>query len=104
MNIGVEGRADNISHLLRPQRVRKVKVFGKSKAKELAKAAKDILSGKLPIDPDLAKLCHEGKVEKYSSGAVSELFAKMVTALNGKAYVGNSAMGGHVVMRPIILA
>jgi hypothetical protein len=39
----------------------------------------------LPFDLDLAKLRDEGKVEKYSSGTVSELFAKMVTALNGKA-------------------
>jgi len=36
----------------------------------------------LPIDPQLAKLCDEGKIERYSSDAVSELFANVVAALN----------------------
>jgi hypothetical protein len=35
----------------------------------------------LPIDPELAKLCDEGQIEKYSSDAVSELFANVVIAL-----------------------
>jgi hypothetical protein len=36
----------------------------------------------LPIDPELARLCDEGEIEKYSSDAVSELFANVVAALN----------------------
>jgi len=39
----------------------------------------------LPIDPELARLCDEGKIEMYSSDAVSELFANVVAALNGKS-------------------
>jgi hypothetical protein len=38
--------------------------------------------GRLPIDPELARLCDEGEIEKYSSDAVSELFANVVAALN----------------------
>jgi hypothetical protein len=40
--------------------------------------------GRLPIDPDLARLCDEGKIEKYESDAVSEFFANVVAALDGK--------------------
>ena len=36
------------------------------------------------ISPEFARLCDEGKIENYSSDAVSELFANVVTALNGK--------------------
>jgi len=45
------------------------------------------LLGRLPIDPELARLCDEGEIEKYSSDAVADLFAKVVAALNGKGSV-----------------
>jgi len=38
--------------------------------------------GRLPIDPELARLCDEGEIEKYSSDAAGDLFANVVRALN----------------------
>ena len=58
--------------------------FGKSKGEEMAKASGAPLLGRLPIEPELARLCDEGRIEKYRSDAVSELFANVDAALNGR--------------------
>jgi Mrp family chromosome partitioning ATPase len=85
MNVRVLGVVENMSYLVLPETGKKLEVFGKSKGEEMAKASGAPLLGKLPIDPDLARLCDEGSIERYSSDAVSEFFANVVTVLNGKS-------------------
>ncbi len=82
MNIRVLGVVENMSYLVLPETGKKLEVFGKSKGEEMAKASGAPLLGRLPIDPELAKLCDEGRIEEYSSDAVSELFANVVAALS----------------------
>jgi len=84
MNVRVLGVVENMSYLILPETGRKLDVFGKSKGEEMAKASGAPLLGRLPIDPELARLCDEGEIETYSSDAVSELFANVVAVLNGK--------------------
>jgi len=84
MNVRVLGVVENMSYLVLPETGKKMEIFGRSKGEEMAKASDAPLLGQLPIDPELAKLCDEGKIEKYSSDAVSQLFANVVAALNGK--------------------
>jgi Mrp family chromosome partitioning ATPase len=84
MNVRVLGVVENMSYLVLPETGNKLEVFGRSKGEEMAKASGAPLLGRLPIDPELARLCDEGEIEKYSSDAVSELFANVVAALNGK--------------------
>jgi len=84
MNVRVLGVVENMSYLVLPETGKKLEVFGKSKGEEMAKASGAPLLGTLPIDPELARLCDEGNIEKYGSDAVSELFANVVTVLNGK--------------------
>ena len=84
MNVRVLGVVENMSYLVLPDTGKKLEVFGKSKGEEMARASGAPLLGRLPIDPELARLCDEGEIEKYSSDAVSELFANVVAALNGK--------------------
>jgi len=87
MNVRVLGVVENMSYLVLPDTGKKLEIFGKSKGEEMAKASGAPLLGKLPIDPELAKLCDEGEIERYSSDAVSEFFANVVAALNGKKEV-----------------
>lgn len=82
MNVRVLGVVENMSYLVLPETGQKLEVFGKSKGEEMAEASGAPLLGRIPIDPELAKLCDEGKIEKYSSDAVSELFANVKAALN----------------------
>jgi hydrogenase maturation protease len=84
MNARVLGVIENMSYLVLPDTGKKMEIFGRSKGEEMAKASGAPLLGQLPIDPELARLCDQGEIERYSSDAVSELFANVVAVLNGK--------------------
>lgn len=82
MNVRVLGVIENMSYLLLPETGKKLEIFGRSKGEEMAKTSEAPLLGRLPIDPELARLCDEGEIEKYSSDALSGIFASLVTVLN----------------------
>jgi len=84
MNARVLGVVENMSYLVLPETGKKLEVFGKSKGEEMAQASGAPLLGTLPIDPELARLCDQGKIERYSSDAMSEFFANVIAVLNGK--------------------
>ncbi|TEU16875.1 MAG: MRP family ATP-binding protein [Dehalococcoidia bacterium] len=84
MNVRVLGVIENMSYLVLPETGKKMEIFGRSKGEEMAKASGAPLLGQLPIDPELARLCDQGEIERYSSDAVSELFTNVVAVLNGK--------------------
>lgn len=84
LNVRVLGVVENMSYLILPETGKKMEIFGRSKGEEMAQASGAPLLGQLPIDPELARLCDEGEIEKYSSDAVSEMFANVVAVLNEK--------------------
>ena len=84
MEVQVLGVIENMSYLLLPGTGEKLEVFGSSKGEEMAKASEAPLLGRLPIDPQLARLCDEGNIEKYRSDALSEIVENVVVALKGK--------------------
>jgi len=84
LNVRVLGVIENMSYLVLPETGKRMEIFGRSKGDEMAKASEAPLLGQLPIDPELARLCDEGNIEKYSSDAVSSMFANVVAALNEK--------------------
>ena len=51
-----------MSHLYVAEIDKKIELFGKSRAEEMALAAHAPLLGQLPIDPELARLCDEGNI------------------------------------------
>ncbi len=69
MNIPVLGVVENMSYFLIPETGKKIEIFGESKGKEFAKAAGAPLLGQLPLDPELARLCDQGNIERYDSDA-----------------------------------
>ncbi len=82
LNVRVLGVVENMSYLVLPETGKKMEVFGRSRGEEMAKASGAPLLGQLPIDPDLARLCDEGEIERYSSDAVAEMLANVTAALN----------------------
>lgn len=82
LNVRVLGVIENMSYLLLPETGKKLEVFGRSKGEEMAKACEAPLLGQLPIDPQLAKLCDEGNIERYNSDDLSQIFANVGAALN----------------------
>jgi len=67
------GVVENMSYLYVPEIDKKIELFGRSRGEEMAKAAGAPLLGQLPIDPELAKLCDEGNIERYDSEIISRL-------------------------------
>ena len=67
------GVVENMSYLYLPEIDKKMEIFGKSRGQEMAQAANAPLIAQLPIDPELARLCDEGNIERYDSDIIKTL-------------------------------
>jgi hydrogenase maturation protease len=75
------GVIENMSYLYVPEIDKKIELFGKSRGEEMAKAAGAPLLGQLPIDPELAKLCDEGNIERYDSEVYNAFMHNLIQTL-----------------------
>ena len=67
------GVIENMSYLYVAEIDKRIELFGKSRGEEMAQAVRAPLLGQLPIDPELAKLCDEGEIERYTSDAFTSM-------------------------------
>jgi Mrp family chromosome partitioning ATPase len=74
------GVIENMSYLYVPEIDKKIELFGRSRGEEMAQAASAPLLGTLPIDPELAKLCDEGNIERYDAEITTNLGASLSQA------------------------
>jgi len=81
MDKPILGVVENMSFLYVPEIDKKIELFGRSRGDEMAQAAGAPLLGTLPIDPELARLCDEGNIERYSSDAFASMTANLAGAL-----------------------
>lgn len=79
MNVPIVGIVENMSYLICPDCGKQIDIFGKSKLEEVAEETGLKILGRMPIDPNLAALCDEGKIDEmpveYLSSAVEPLIA-----------------------------
>ena len=80
----VLGVVENMSYLYVPEIDKKIEIFGKSRAEHMASVVQAPLLGKLPIDPELARLCDEGNIEKYDGEIVTKLGETMEQLIKTK--------------------
>jgi Mrp family chromosome partitioning ATPase len=80
----VLGVVENMSYLYVPEIDKKIEVFGKSRGEEMARAVNAPLLGQLPIDPELARLCDEGGIERYDGEIVTRLGESLVQAVSAE--------------------
>ncbi len=73
MDKRVLGVVENMSYLYVPEIDKKIEIFGKSRAEQMASSAQAPLLGQLPIDPELARLCDEGNIERYDGEIMTSL-------------------------------
>lgn len=85
MDKTVLGVVENMAYLYVPEIDKRIELFGKSRGEEMAQASKAPLLGQLPIDPELAKLCDEGNIERYDSGIINSLGKSLSQAVPAKA-------------------
>ena len=62
-----------MGYLYVPEIDKTIEIFGKSRAEQMSSAARAPLLGQLPIDPELARLCDEGNIERYDGEIVAKL-------------------------------
>ena len=77
MKKSIIGVVENMSYLYVPEINKKIELFGKSRGEETAQAAGARFLGQIPIDTELAKLCDEGKIERYDSEIITNLSSSL---------------------------
>ena len=85
MKIPILGVVENMSYLTLPDSGKRLELFGKSRGQEMAEAAGAPLLAQIPVDPKLAQLCDQGKIERYSSEIFDSLSRNFIKALPLKA-------------------
>ena len=85
MDKPVLGVVENMSYFYVPEIDKKIELFGKSHGEEMAQATHAPLLGQLPIDPELAKLCDEGDIERYHTDIMNSLSESLSQAISAKA-------------------
>jgi Mrp family chromosome partitioning ATPase len=84
MNKPILGVVENMAYLYVAEIDKKIELFGKSRGEEMARAAKAPLLGQLPIDPELAKLCDEGNIERYDAEIINSFGQSLAKAMPAK--------------------
>src|SRR4030043_1804320 len=81
MRLPILGGVENMSYFTPPGSKKKLELFGKSRSQEMSEAADAPLLAQIPIDPELAKLCDEGTIERYSSEIFDSLSRNFIQVL-----------------------
>ncbi len=73
MDKTVLGVVENMSYLYVAELDRKMELFGPSRGEQMAQVAEAPLFARIPVDPAIASLCDQGRIEDYEGDVVSEL-------------------------------
>lgn len=84
MNVPIVGIVENMSYLVCPDCGKKIEIFGKSKLEEVAAETGLPILGRMPIDPNLAALCDEGKIDQMPTEYLSEAADQLIALPNRK--------------------
>ncbi len=71
--VKILGLIENMSYAVCPHCGEKFEIFGRSKAGEAARKAGIPYLGAVPIDPEIARLADEGKIEDYTNPLFEEV-------------------------------
>jgi len=90
MDKPILGVVENMAYLYVSEIDKKIELFGKSRGEEMARSAQAPLLGQLPIDPELAKLCDEGNVERYGAEIVTRLGESLLQSMSANVSLEKS--------------
>jgi Mrp family chromosome partitioning ATPase len=65
MNVPILGLIENMSYFVCPDNGKQYDIFGPSHAEQMAAHLGVPFLGRLPIDPEIARLCDAGRIEDY---------------------------------------
>ena len=87
MGTPILGLVENMSYATCPKCGERIEIFGPSKATNTAEKFNMSLLGRLPLDPEISKLCDAGMVEKYSADAFAPIAKKIVASVEERANI-----------------
>jgi Mrp family chromosome partitioning ATPase len=71
--VKILGLIENMSYAICPHCGEKTEIFGKGKSQEAAKKSGIPYLGSMPLDPEIARLADEGKIEEYTNPLFEEV-------------------------------
>lgn len=77
MNIPILGIVENMSYFMCPNCNEKHYIYGESHIEEIAKEFEIDTVVKLPINPNLAKLCDQGLIENFTGNELDPIIKKL---------------------------
>ena len=77
MNVPILGLVENMSYVQCPDCGRKIFLFGEGKTEEAAKRYGVPLLAKMPIDPELAHLVDQGRIEDFQGNWLDAVADKL---------------------------
>jgi len=81
MKVPILGLVENMSYYVCPETGKQHDIFGPSRAEEMAARLGVSFLGRLPIDPEIARLCDAGRIEDYPA----EVFVPIARRLAERA-------------------
>ncbi|MDW7659537.1 MAG: P-loop NTPase [Bacillota bacterium] len=92
MQIPIIGLVENMSHVICPHCGKKISVFGNGRTEAVAKSSGIPYLGSLPIDPELARLCDNGTIERVHKSYLDDCLAALerIPPRDGAAGTGSA--------------
>ncbi|MGQ9600048.1 MAG: Mrp/NBP35 family ATP-binding protein [Anaerolineae bacterium] len=78
MRTPILGLIENMSYFECPDTGKRYDIFGPSHAEETARRIGVPFLGRLPIDPEIARLCDEGQIEDYAASAFTPIAQELM--------------------------
>jgi len=87
MNVPMIGLIENMSYIQCPKCVEKIDLYGESSGEQAAKEAKIPFLGRVPVDPQIARMCDEGIIEDYKNPTFTEISEQLKSAIDLRRFL-----------------
>jgi hypothetical protein len=81
LHVPILGLVENMSYFVCPDTGQKIEIFGPSHAEETAQHLGIPFLGRLPINPQIARLCDEGAIEDYPGEDFAPIVERLLQAI-----------------------
>ena len=95
MNVSVIGLVENMAYFKCDECGKKHYIFGEPQGKAVARRYQIPAHAELPLDPEFARLCDEGKVESYEVGDALDAIIGQIEAAAARKEAAEAAKTGE---------
>ncbi|MDI6892309.1 MAG: Mrp/NBP35 family ATP-binding protein [Actinomycetota bacterium] len=85
MNVPALGIVENMSHVVCPGCGERMDFFGDGLVRKMAEDSGIPYLGQIPLDPEIARLCDEGKINQYRRDFLEEMIGALLKSFGSQA-------------------